>query len=236
MEKTSNNIIGNSQRDNKIRLLNYFSLYENNEFENKDYDHLTYKKGQIIFQLGNTPLGIFIIKRGIVKTFRNVSNGYEHIIRLAGPLEFIGHRELLVDRKYRSTCQVLSDVEMLFIPRSLVFGRINEEKEISQLFIKLFYSDIAIADDKLTDFASKPARERLVDALLILQVMYSDGPLNGNPIRLSRKDLSSYVGVAKGTVIRLLSQLKDDKLIELKGHEIIIKDRQGLKNINRFYL
>ena len=46
-----------------------------------------------------------------------------------------------------------------------------------------------------------------------------------------REELSNIVGTATESIIRLLSELKNDRLIELKGRKIKILDKPGLKFI-----
>ena len=52
---------------------------------------------------------------------------------------------------------------------------------------------------------------------------------------LSREEIASLIGTATESVIRLLSEFKKDKLIELKGKKIIILDKDGLVKLSDFY-
>ncbi len=56
----------------------------------------------------------------------------------------------------------------------------------------------------------------------------SEGILN---ISLTREELSNIVGTATESIIRLLSEFKNDHLIELNGRKIKILDKPGLKYI-----
>jgi CRP/FNR family transcriptional regulator len=43
------------------------------------------------------------------------------------------------------------------------------------------------------------------------------------------------VGTATETLIRLLSELKEEKLIEIEGRRVIVRDKAGLKRAARLY-
>ena len=50
-------------------------------------------------------------------------------------------------------------------------------------------------------------------------------------MNLTRMDLANIIGTAVETVIRLLSEFKDDKYIAIKGRKIFLLDPDGLKAI-----
>jgi CRP-like cAMP-binding protein len=54
-----------------------------------------------------------------------------------------------------------------------------------------------------------------------------------NYINLSRTDLANIVGTATESVIRLLSEFKDEELIDINGRKILILNYDELKKIGR---
>ncbi|MCD4735686.1 MAG: Crp/Fnr family transcriptional regulator, partial [Bacteroidales bacterium] len=94
------------------------------------------------------------------------------------------------------------------------------------------------AEEKMTSMAQKPVRERLAETLLFLNNLFNSNSQSeivdsGSNIILPREDLANIVGTATETVIRLLSDFKEDKLISIEGRKIILKDVEGLKSIAR---
>jgi CRP-like cAMP-binding protein len=73
-------------------------------------------------------------------------------------------------------------------------------------------------------------RKRTAEALLQL---HRSGAAAGKStaLRVSRDDLASMVGTATETVIRCLSEFKEDEMIEIHGREIVILDPSGLEDI-----
>ena len=55
----------------------------------------------------------------------------------------------------------------------------------------------------------------------------------GNEIGLTREELANLVGTATESVIRLLSEFKSDKYIELNGRKIKIVNLEALVKLSR---
>ena len=54
-------------------------------------------------------------------------------------------------------------------------------------------------------------------------------------ISLTREELANIVGTATESVIRLLSEFKSDKLVELNGRKIKILNKKGLEKISNVF-
>jgi CRP/FNR family transcriptional regulator len=58
--------------------------------------------------------------------------------------------------------------------------------------------------------------------------------MDDNVLNLSREDLANIVGSATETIIRLLSEFREENLIAINGRKIILKDVKRLKKIASF--
>ena len=196
---------------------------------NKHCNH--YKKGQIIFHEGMRPAGIFCMNSGKVKLAKTGGEGKEQIVRLARYGDILGYRSLLSNENYSLTAYALEDASICFIPKSTFFTVLSQDANLSMQMMKLLSSDLKHAEEKITEMAQKPVRERLAEALLFIKETYGfteDGKtLN---VALSREDIANVVGTATETAIRLLSELKQDGIINLTGRKIAIVDNQRLIN------
>ena len=74
-------------------------------------------------------------------------------------------------------------------------------------------------------------KDRLAEILLLIASDFGveeDGTLKLN---VTREDLSNFVGTATETLIRLLSDLKNEGLVEVKGRKIKLLNRDKLKKM-----
>ncbi|OKL41519.1 Crp/Fnr family transcriptional regulator [Pontibacter flavimaris] len=195
-----------------------------------------YRKGQVIFNEGSKPAGLHCVHSGKVKVCKMGSDGKEQIIRLAKPGDVIGYRALMADSNYSASAVAMDDAVVCFVPKSHFMDLIHENMDFSNGLMKLLSKALGNAEERMTQLAYKPVRERLAEALLLLQKTYQQGGSEENfTIAISREDLASIVGTAKETTIRLLSELKEEQIISTKGSSITILDAEKLYNICHLY-
>ena len=95
--------------------------------------------------------------------------------------------------------------------------------------------ELGEANAYITDIAQKTVRERLAEILIHLKNDFGLDENNVLQISLTREELANIVGTATESVIRLLSEFKQDELIELNGRKIGILDEAGLTRIGNLY-
>jgi CRP-like cAMP-binding protein len=101
--------------------------------------------------------------------------------------------------------------------------------------MRMLSNALADAENSLAHLATKPVRERIAEALILLMRMYGKPNEKQFSISLSREDLASMVGTAKETAIRFLSELKDEEIISTHGSNITILNPDELVKISQMY-
>ncbi len=196
-----------------------------------------YKQGQILFNEGSLPRGLYFVQSGKIKLFKHGSDGKEKIIRIAKPGDFIGYRGLLANARYNLSASVIEDAMVTFIPKEDFLRLFKENGDVALYFTTLLSHALTAAEQDIVDLAYKPVRGRLAEALLQLNQVFDNQEAEAKKqgIRLSREDLANMIGTAKETVIRLLSEFKTENLIHIKGRTINVVDQNGLLRINNLY-
>ncbi|NNC85590.1 MAG: Crp/Fnr family transcriptional regulator [Bacteroidia bacterium] len=191
-----------------------------------------YKKGDQIFMEGRSANSIFCINGGKVKITQIGEEGKEQILHLVGEGDVIGYRSVLSGEPYSVSATALEDSSICQIPKSMFQQMIESDNHLALEVIKILSDDLKFAERNITEFAQKPVKERIAEALLFIKETYgyeSDGEtLNVN---LTREEIANIVGTATETTIRVLSDLKKHNILELKGRQIKIKDLNELVHI-----
>lgn len=193
---------------------------------------MIYKKGQVIFQEGAHPYGIYCINTGKVKLSHSGDEGREQIIRLVKPGDLIGYKALISNEPYTATATVLEDSAVCFIPRDVFLQILQKDNALSLKMMQILTSELRRAELKITHLAQKPVRERLAETLLTLKETYGvedDGQTIN--VTLSREEIANLVGTATESAIRLLSEFRKEKVIDLPGKKIRILQLQKLINM-----
>lgn len=199
----------------------------------KDFRH--YKRGDVLYREGNRISGFNCIHKGIIKVFKTGFDGKEQIIRFAKPGEIIAYRSVLSNEPACTSAKVIEDCQVCFIPTEILITLIKSNPSFSLELLRLACHELGEANSFITDIAQKTVRERLAEILLLLMNDFGIDEQNNLKISLTREELANIVGTATESVIRLLSEFKSDKLVELNGRKIRILNKKGLLKISNVF-
>lgn len=192
-----------------------------------------YKKGQTIFHAGTRPVGLYCLKKGKVKIFKTGSDGKEQIVRMAKPGDLIGYRSFLAEEFYSASAITIEDTDVCFIDREDFNSVLLSSEKLSKNLIKLLSRELRESENLIRNMAQKSVKERVAEILLLLKEKFgmdSHDPtlLNAS---LTREELANYVGTATETLIRFLSELKEEGIIETQNRKIYILNHAALAEI-----
>ena len=192
-------------------------------------DH--YKKGAIIYEEGGRISGFYVVCKGIIKIYKTGFDGKDQIIRFAKPGDIMGFRSTISGELACTTTKSIEEAEITYIPGEMVKSLVKSNGEFAMDLLQIACRELGEANDYITDIAQKTVRERLAEVLIHLKWTFNLDRENYLQIALTREELASIVGTATESVIRLLSEFKQDKLIELHGRKIKILDEAKLIKI-----
>ena len=187
-----------------------------------------HKRGITLYHEGNRIKGFYFILKGIVKVYKTGIDGKEQIIRFAKPGDIIGFRSILSGELACTTAQVIEDSVTCYLPGDILINLVKNNGNFSIELMQLTCKELGEANSYITDIAQKTVRERLAEILVHLRDEFGLDNENNLGILLTREELANIVGTATESVIRLLSEFKQDNLIELNGRKIKIIDTARL--------
>jgi CRP/FNR family transcriptional regulator, polysaccharide utilization system transcription regulator len=208
---------------------------EETEMLNYDKDFRQYKRGEVLYQEGSRISGFYCITSGIIKVFKTGLDGKEQIIKFAKKGDFIAYRSVLSNELACTSAKVIEDCSVCFIPSEILHQLSKNNSTFALELLKLACHELGEANSFITDIAQKTVRERLAEILLLL---VHDFGLDSNQylnISLTREELANIVGTATESVIRLLSEFKSDKIVELTGRRIRILNIKALEKISNVF-
>lgn len=210
---------------------------EQQEILNQNSVTHAYKKGEIVFREDGIPMGIYFLKKGKVKKYKNTFDGGEQIFYICDTGELFGYHALLSGEHYPDSAATIEDSVITFIPKDDFFSVLSSSPVLSTRLLKALSHEFSVFINNITSLAKKSVRERVALNLLILGEKYKEKGKEDLlvEINMSRSDLASMSGTAKETLVRLLHDFKDEKLIETNGRTIRLLNRPGLVKVANFY-
>lgn len=190
-----------------------------------------YKKGDVIFDEGESLNGVFCVRSGVCKLTKLSANGKDHTVKLLGKGELLGQRSIISDERTNLSAIALNDIELCFVPKEQIISNIQENRDFSFNVLQQLASDLRDAEDDLITMAQKSVRQRLAEALIYVNTNFGEDTDGFLTLVLSREDYASIVGTATESAIRILSQFKKEGLISTTGKQIKIQDLEALKRV-----
>ena len=187
------------------------------------------KKSQQFILEGAPVHGLFFVYSGGVKVSKSGINEREQILRFSRDGEVIGHRGFGSGQFYRIGAAAVEDSILCNFSNDTLLKMLHEIPQLSYDFMCFYSEELNRSETKVGKFAQMTVREKVIDAFLYIYRKFGqneDGFLN---IILPRKDYADFAGTTEEQVIRVISSLKKEGLLEANGKKLGITDIETLK-------
>jgi CRP-like cAMP-binding protein len=189
------------------------------------------KKGETIFDEGDSLNGIYCIKDGVCKLSKLSDNGKDQIVKLVKKGELLGQRSLISEESTNLSAIAIEDMQVCFIPKQEILQFFNENNQFSLNMIKSVCGDLKDADDNMVNLAQKTVKQRLAETLLKLESDFGSNDDGSLKLQLSRDEIAGMIGTATESCIRLLSEFNKEGWISLQGKKITITNKKELQRM-----
>lgn len=190
-----------------------------------------YRKGELIYAEGARIKGCYFVYSGIIKIYQTGHEGKEQIIKFDQAGDIFGFRSVIRHEPACTSVESHTDSIVCYIPDSLLLNLIRNNSGFAYDMIQIACKELGDSNRYIRDIAQKSVKERLAEILLLIADdfgMENDGSLKLN---ITREELSNFVGTATETVIRLLSDYKQERIVDSKGRKIKLLNIEKLKTI-----
>ena len=191
----------------------------------------TVKKGETIFDEGDSLNGIYCIKDGVCKLSKLSDNGKDQIVKLVKKGELLGQRSLISEESTNLSAVAIEDMQVCFIPKQEILQFFNENNQFSLNMMKSVCGDLKDADDNMVNLAQKTVKQRLAETLLKLESDFGSNDDGSLKLQLSRDEIAGMIGTATESCIRLLSEFNKEGWISLQGKKITITNKKELQRL-----
>ncbi|MGL1886666.1 MAG: Crp/Fnr family transcriptional regulator [Reichenbachiella sp.] len=187
------------------------------------------KAGQSFIIEGAPIHGLFFLYNGKVKIGNTGTFGKEQILRYTSNGDIIGHRGFGSSESYKIYATALEDSILCNFSNDVIMRMLEVIPNLTFSLMTFFAEELNRSETKVQKFAQMNVREKVIDSLLYVSRKFGteDGYIG---VQLSRREISDCAGTTEEQVIRVLSSLKKDEIIQSKGRAIYILDRNKLQS------
>lgn len=187
--------------------------------------------GDALYHEGSRAEAIHFVRAGTFKVFRTAEDGYEQVLGFAGRGEVLGF-EALAHGSHPSGALALEDSSAYCLALGDFFSAGQRLPALDLLVHRAVASALERRGELADVMAAVAAEVRLARFLLQLsQRMAASGQSPRRfHLRMGRRDIASYIGVAHETVSRSFSALARWGWVTVDNREVEVLDLAGLKS------
>lgn len=190
-----------------------------------------YQKKDVIFKQDTLTSHIMFVKSGLIKIFKQGKNNKSIILKLVTPGNFLGLISIFGEDTFQYSAAAIEDTEILFIDMNTFHSILINNGEYTTSLLKNLSKENLHVIDRLIAQYQKQLPGKLADLILyfaekIYHAEHFDLPL-------TRNELAELAGTTKESLIRTLTEFKNDKIIELDGKTVKIKSMDIIKTLSR---
>ena len=186
----------------------------------------SYDKNSSIYEVGQYPKYLFFVISGYIKATQMTEGGKELIINVYKEGDFLGLLSLIQDMPYQENAICIESCDILLIPteefRLLMFSN----RDVSAKLFHMIAQHASHTESQLLDLAFSSVRRKVANAILAFSAIKGSAEFN-----VPREDLAALAGAARESVIRTLTEFKNEGLIELNKGKIGIIDQPSLEEM-----
>lgn len=186
------------------------------------------EKKQILFNENDLVRGLHCVHEGKVKLYKTLDDGSRQILRIAKSSDLIGYRGLVGDGRYIATAETIEDCVICFIPKERIFDLIATNLKFSLGIMAKIAEDTSDAENKAINLIQRNSKERLAEALLLMEQSFGKTDDGYIDIILTREELAGVTGNVMETAIRILHQWETEGIVTLDKKRICLNNRIAL--------
>ena len=210
-----------------------FDALDTNELDQIDNSRkeILFKRGEVIAEEGDIIEEFLYLKSGLLKVYRKGRKNKDQIIRIAGASDFVSLLSMFSNEKYKYSLAALEDTIVCVVDAEKIKNLVKTNGEFALDIIgRMSYTYDEIIDSTYR-IRQKQLRGRIAHILIYFsKTVYKNKQFE---LPLSRREIAELINMTTENVIRILSEFKKDKIIQIDKKIITITDIERLDKINK---
>jgi len=191
------------------------------------------EKDDYLFHEGDPARGFYVVQRGAVNVHRVNAAGKEQIIHVFRAGDSFAEVALASATGYPADARAIEPTQVLLIQKDGILELLKHQPELALRMLGSMSTHLRVLVGQLEDLTLKDVETRLANWL----VKRCPNPQSEQPVRIelamTKRVLAAELGTVSETFSRTLANLRERKLISVKGKTIIVLSPLALNMLLR---
>src|SRR5579863_1924463 len=193
----------------------------------------TYPTGAVLFAEGQSPRGVFIVRRGKVKLSICGSDGRTLILRIVEAGCPLGVAAVVSGRQYEATAETQEPCEISFLRQCDLLRLMRLHGELALWVTQHISQDYACTCREIRDLILSDSASEKLARLMVGWLDQNAAGTNPTQVKLAltHEEIGQMIGTSRETVSRLFAGFKKQRLIQQNGCNLVIPNRVALESL-----
>jgi CRP/FNR family transcriptional regulator, polysaccharide utilization system transcription regulator len=213
-------------------VLPYNELLTEEEKQNiqQNSNIVRYNKRDVIFLQNTRTSHIMFLKSGLVKIYKESRMGKIFILKIDTPGSFLGLMSVFGSEIHQYSGSSVDQAEVYYIDINTFRNVIMQNGKYALKLVQKVSNDGLFIFDRLISQSQKQLPGRIADVILYFsEVIYKSDKFT---FPLTRRELAELAGTTKESLIRTLTEFKNDKIIDMDGSKVEIRSMKIVKTLS----
>lgn len=193
----------------------------------------TYPTGAVLFSEGQTPRGVFLVRRGRVKLSICGSDGRTLILRIVEAGYPLGIAAVVSGTTYEATAETQEPSEISFLRQCDLLRLMKSDGELAFWITQQISQDYGSTCREIRNLILSDSASEKFARLLVGWLDQNASSRNPSQMKLAltHEEIGQMIGTSRETVSRLFADFKKQHLIQQSGSTIVIPNRNALESL-----
>jgi CRP-like cAMP-binding protein len=181
-----------------------------------------FAKDESVFNEGDSPDAVFLLKSGLIKTVRYTSHDQSSTIDFIVPGQMFGMIAVMDNKNYPVSTVAIRDAEIYRLPAALFQDFMNRFPEFRKDVFRQVGNHLRNSQ-ALRTLMQEPVERRIAHILNYLSETM------GHDIQLLREDIAAMAGCTASTAVRTIIEFRKRKIVQTGWKKLKIVSPEKLK-------
>lgn len=219
-----------SKEADKISIWLEEAGLNNKEIETICKLKINFRKGETICKQGAITSYVMILAEGMTKHYLEGIQEKGFTFKIVNPFEFIGLSSLFGNNIYHFSSIAITPSSVYLVDKEDFKRLIFNNNKFASFIMENYCGTTDRLLKRLSCIANKNSLGRIAEILLYLsEEVFKNSIIN---VSISRKNIAELAGMSTESAVRILSDLKNDKIIKISKEGITIEKPELLKTLS----
>ncbi|MCL1959725.1 MAG: Crp/Fnr family transcriptional regulator [Spirochaetes bacterium] len=192
-----------------------------------------YRKKTFLFQHGDKPEHVFIIKSGRVRITSYCIDGNEKQLYIGEAGSICGEIDCIQNHPYNASAIAIVDSEIFCLPYKVLENQMRNNWSLTKKLMQVICQKNLIFMEQIMELSFDQSKQRVARILLNIAAEYGQDLPDGSVrigIKFTHQDIATMINTSRVTTNNVINSFSEEGIIIKEGGYYILKDIVGLND------